>query len=78
MAGFELSAAINADKMFLVKHSELEGRFDPHQYHHERINAIKAIKAKNKTTNLNQLVSSTKQITTVINSQDIYIGLENN
>lgn len=77
MAGFELSAAINADKIFLVKHSELEGRFDPHQYHHERINAIKAIKAKNKTTNLNQLVSSTKQITTVINSQDIYIGLEN-
>ena len=77
MAGFELSAATNVDKMFLVKHSELEGRFDPHQYHHERINAIKAIKAKNKTTNLYQLVSSTKQITTEINSQDIYIGLEN-
>ena len=77
MGGFELSAGVNADKVFLVKHSELEGRIDPHQYHHERINAIKAIKAKNKTISLNQLVFSTKQITTEINSQDIYIGLEN-
>ena len=77
MDGFELSAGVNADKVFLVKHSELEGRIDPHQYHHERINAIKAIKAKNKTISLNQLVFSAKQITTEINSQDIYIGLEN-
>ena len=77
MGGFELSAGVNADKVFLVKHSELEGRIDPHQYHHERINAIKAIKAKNKTISLNQLVFSAKQITTEINSQDIYIGLEN-
>lgn len=58
MDGFELSAGVNADKVFLVKHSELEGRIDPHQYHHERINAIKAIKAKNKTISLNQLVFS--------------------
>lgn len=77
MAGFDLSAGVNANNVFLVKHSELEGRIDPHQYHHERINAIKAIKAKNKTANLYQLVSSAKQITTEINSQDIYIGLEN-
>jgi type I restriction enzyme S subunit len=77
MAVFELSAGVNASNVFLIKHSELEGRIDPHQYHHERINAIKAIKAKNKTANLYQLVSSAKQITTEINSQDIYIGLEN-
>ena len=77
MGGFELSAAVNAKNVFLVKHSELESRIDPHQYHHERIGAIRAIKAKNKAAKLSQVVTSAKQITTEINPHDVYIGLEN-
>ena len=77
MEGFELSKAVNANNVFLVKHSGLESRIDPHQYHHERIGAIRAIKAKNKAAKLSQVVTSAKQITTEINPHDVYIGLEN-
>lgn len=77
MGGFEFSAWVNANNLFLVNRSELEGRLDPHQYHHERISAIKSLKSKNKTISLFQVVNSSKQITTEFNPQDIYVGLEN-
>ena len=77
MAGFEFSAGVNTNNIFLINRSALEGRLDPHQYHHERISAIKAIKKKNKTVCLFQVVNSSKQITTEFNPQDIYVGLEN-
>ncbi len=77
MSDIELNTKERFNKVFFVKHSELEGRIDPHQYHHERINAIKAIKALNKTARLSQVVSSAKQVTNEINPKDVYIGLEN-
>lgn len=62
---------------FLVRLSEVESRLDPHQFHHERVNTIKAIRKNNQVTRLHQLVISAKKITTEINEKDIYIGLEN-
>jgi type I restriction enzyme, S subunit len=77
MGEFEFNKKINPNKIFLIQHSELEARIDPHQYHHERIAAIKAIKRKNKTVHLTQLVMSVKLITKEISPDNIYIGLEN-
>jgi restriction endonuclease S subunit len=77
MGWFEFNKQINRDKIFLIQHSELEARIDPHQYHHERIASIKAIKRKNKTVHLSQLVTSVKSIAKEISSEDTYIGLEN-
>lgn len=48
MAGFELSAGVNANNVFLVKHSELEGRWDI-DYYRPKINALEK-KIRQKTT----------------------------
>jgi type I restriction enzyme M protein len=62
---------------FLVMHSEIEGRLDPHQFHFERVNTIKAIGINNQLVKLHQLVKNVKKITTQIDENDVYIGLEN-
>jgi type I restriction enzyme, S subunit len=48
MAGFELRAGANANNVFLVKHSELEGRWDI-DYYRPKINALEK-KIRLKTT----------------------------
>lgn len=48
MAGFELSAGINANNVFLVNHSELEGRLDI-DYYRPKINALEK-RIRQKTT----------------------------
>ena len=77
MNTFKLSAAVNADKVFLIQRSALEGRIDPHQYHHERLSAIAALHKANKVVPLSKIVINAKQITTEITEGDVYIGLEN-
>ncbi|QOG89304.1 restriction endonuclease subunit S [Flavobacterium columnare] len=68
---------INSNKYFLINRSELEGRIDPHQYHFERRNAIEKLKANNDILKLKHVVKNVKKITSEINSNDTYIGLEN-
>lgn len=48
MGGFELSAVVNADNVFLIRHSELEGRWDI-DYYRPKINALEK-KIRKKTT----------------------------
>ncbi|WP_444647879.1 restriction endonuclease subunit S [Flavobacterium columnare] len=73
----EATQNINSNKFFLINRSELEGRIDPHQYHFERRNAIDKIKAKNDILKLKHVVKNVKKVTSEINANDIYIGLEN-
>lgn len=73
----EATQNINSNKFFLINRSELEGRIDPHQYHFERRNAIDKIKANNDILKLKHVVKNVKKVTSEINANDIYIGLEN-
>lgn len=73
----EATQNINLNKFFLINRSELEGRIDPHQYHFERRNAIEKLKANNDIVKLKHVVKNVKKITSEINSNDTYIGLEN-
>lgn len=77
MSGFKLSPQVDANKVFLVQRAQLEGRIDPHQYHHERLSAIAALRKANQVVPLCQMVRNAKQITTEMSPSDIYIGLEN-
>jgi type I restriction enzyme, S subunit len=77
MNTFKLSAAVNADKVFLTARSQLEGRIDPHQYHPQRRSLIAALNKANKVVPLSKIVINAKQVTTKITGDDVYIGLEN-
>lgn len=77
MSTFQLSPQVDANKVFLIRRGQLEGRIDPHQYHHERLAAIAALRKANAVLPLFQVVKSAKQITSEINPSDIYVGLEN-
>lgn len=68
---------INKGTAFIITKSQIEGRFDPHQYHFERINAIKRLGKNNTLLKLKNVVKNVKKITTSITPDDIYIGLEN-
>lgn len=48
MGGFELSAAVNANNVFLVKHSQLEGRLDTDCYRPEINKLEHKVRAKTK------------------------------
>lgn len=75
---FQLSKQVDPNKIFLVKCSELEGRFDPNTYHPNRIKVISKIKESKFSINpLGQIASFTKIVTTSVANDDIYIGLEN-
>ena len=49
MDDFQLSSDMDMDRVFLVKHSELEGRFDPQFYRPCFVKIDKAIKAQTET-----------------------------
>jgi type I restriction enzyme S subunit len=62
----------------IIKSSEATGgRFDPHQFRQERIEAIKKIRSIHEYCKLKDIVCNVKQITTELSTTDIYIGLEN-
>jgi restriction endonuclease S subunit len=68
---------IKQNASFLVRLSEIESRLDPHQFHFERVNTIKVIGLNNQVVRLHELVKNVKKITTEIDENDVYIGLEN-
>lgn len=57
MGGFELSAGVNADKVFLVKHSELEGRLDSYFYQPNFYELDRKLR-KNGSVKFSQLIKS--------------------
>jgi type I restriction enzyme, S subunit len=77
MQAFELSPSVDTRKVFLIRRAQLEGRIDPHQYHHERLAAIAAVRKNNQTVPLYQAIKGGKSIATEISPNDMYIGLEN-
>jgi type I restriction enzyme S subunit len=62
----------------IIKLSEANGgRFDPHQFHQERIEVIKKIHSTPEFCKLKDVVCNVKHITTELSTTDVYIGLEN-
>lgn len=55
----------------------INGRLDPHQFHHERIDMINNICLSGDWCRLKNVVKNVKTITTSLSADDIYIGLEN-
>jgi len=77
MGNFQLSKQVDPNNIFLVKFSELEGRFDPNTYHPIRCDAIsKIMNSKFNYQRLGDLSNFSKTIIKHIDN-DIYIGLEN-
>lgn len=77
MSNFQLSKQADPNKIFLIKFSELEGRFDPNTYHPIRRNSIEKIRhSKFDYQKLGVLSSFAKTIVKNIDN-NIYVGLEN-
>ncbi len=77
MSNFQLSKQVDPNKIFLIKFSELEGRFDPNTYHPIRRNSIEKIRhSKFDYQKLGVLSSFAKTIVKNIDN-NIYVGLEN-
>ena len=75
---FQLSPELDSNKVFLVKRSELEGRFDASTYHPKRTHAIQRIaNSTYKPQRLGLISSFSKTTTKKINDSDTYVGLEN-
>ena len=55
----------------------INGRLDPHQFHHERVDMINNICLSGDWCRLKNVVKNVKTITTSLSADDIYIGLEN-
>lgn len=53
------------------------GRFDPMQFHPDRIKALQNIYRTKQWCKLKDVTNSVKSITNIISAEDIYIGLEN-
>jgi type I restriction enzyme S subunit len=74
---YKLSKSV-CNNIFLINHSQLEGRLDPNTYHNERLSAIdKLVKSKSSLKRLKYISSFDKNIVTEIPSDSIYVGLEN-
>lgn len=77
MEPYKLDASLDANKVFLVKRSELENRIDPNPYSKDRVEAIKSLAKNNQLLKLKDVIKSNKAVVKDISSEDIYIGLEN-